>query len=91
MKQKETAIEAKGNASIDSVTVNSQLSVSQFLVNKKKMTPSWLNKLKEAEVKFVVGGNASRNYLDDSFFSFRYTFIQKCWTYRSYKSCSNLY
>jgi hypothetical protein len=58
------AEKAKEISSSDCNSTNSQPSVSQFLVNKKKMTPSWLNKLKEAETKFVVGGNVSRNCLN---------------------------
>ena len=55
---------AKEASSSDcSSSSNSQPFVSQFLVDKKKMTPSWLNKLKEAELKFVVGGKISRNCL----------------------------
>ncbi len=56
-RQKEMAQQNKENSSLDSSTTDSQPSVSQFLYNKKKMTPSWLNKLKEAEAKFVVGGS----------------------------------
>ena len=49
---------AKANSSIDSFTASSQPSVSQFLMNKKKIAPGWSKKLKEAEAKFVVGGES---------------------------------
>jgi hypothetical protein len=77
-RKEEMAAKATENSSIDSNATNLQPYVSQFLVNKKKMTPLWLNKLKEAEVKFIVGGNASTNYLHNYFFLFRYAFIHKC-------------
>ena len=62
-RQKEMVERAKEASSSDCSSSNSQPFVSQFLVNKKKMTPSWLNKLKEAELKFVVGGKILRNCL----------------------------
>jgi len=76
-RQKEMAEKVQENSFIDPVTTNSQPFVSQFLVNKKKMTPAWLNKLKEAEAKFVVGGSVSSYYLDKFLFLFRYALVQK--------------
>ncbi|CAF3895256.1 unnamed protein product [Rotaria sp. Silwood1] len=55
-RKKEMAAIAQENSSFDSVPENSQALVSQFLVSKKKIAPIYLQKLKEAEVKFVVGG-----------------------------------
>ena len=52
---------AKQSSSSDSASSNSQPSVSQFLTNKKKISPFWLKKLKEAEAKFVVGGKILYN------------------------------
>ena len=60
-RQREMAEKAKETSSSDCNSTNPQPFVSQFLVNKRKLTPSWLSKLKEAETKFVVGGNVSRN------------------------------
>lgn len=76
-RQKEMAEKMKENSSIDSNTATPQPFVSQFLVNKRKLTSVWLNKLKEAEAKFVVGGKVLTNY-SNNFSLFRNAFIQKC-------------
>ncbi|CAF0832632.1 unnamed protein product [Adineta steineri] len=66
IRKKEMAAIAKENSSFHPITPNSQPSVSQFLVNKKKIAPCWSKKLKEAEAKFVVGGMHSFKSVEHS-------------------------
>ena len=56
-KKREMAERNKENSSLDSFTTDPQPSVSQFSATKKKMTSSWLNKLKNIEAKFVLADN----------------------------------
>lgn len=68
--------QSQENASVDSNETNTQPWVSQFLVNTKKIGHVWLQKLKEAEAQFVVGGKTFKTMVNmNTPFSFRYAFV----------------